>query len=157
MFHAGASCVLKKRFVFMVTCNEFKLFFPPIDIQQALVQHTQYPCRFVILATKALQSQASRQTSIFYIANATRYQIHSETGDNGNAMFQSYLSQLFKKKKRLKIRSCRRYGEHGEKMLVFLGLFVHAAVRGGTCAFWLKIVSTPIKNSTRDERPSIST
>ena len=25
--------------------------------------------------------------------------------------------------------------QHGEKMFVFLGLFVHAAVRGGTCAF----------------------
>ena len=38
-----------------------KLFFPPIDIQQALVQHTQCPCRFVFLAAKALQSQSSRQ------------------------------------------------------------------------------------------------
>ena len=53
-----------------------ELFFPPIDIQQALIQHTQCPCRFVILATKALQSQASRQTYI-YIANATRYQVHT--------------------------------------------------------------------------------
>ena len=34
-----------------------------------------------------------------------------------------------------------------EKMFVFLGLFVHAAVRGGTCAFTLKIVSTPIKTA----------
>ena len=50
-----------------------ELFFPPIDIQQALIQHTQCPCRFVILATKALQSQAWRQTYI-YIANATRHQ-----------------------------------------------------------------------------------
>ena len=40
-------------------------FFPLIDIQQALVQHTQCPCRFVILATKALQSQASRQTYVY--------------------------------------------------------------------------------------------
>ena len=38
---------------------------PPIDIQQALVQHAQCPCRFVILATKALYSQASRQVYIF--------------------------------------------------------------------------------------------
>ena len=31
-------------------------------------------------------------------------------------MFQSYLSKIFKKKRnRLKIRSYRRYGEHGEK------------------------------------------
>ena len=42
------------------------------------------------------------------------------------------------KRNRLKIRSYRRYGEHGGKMFVFLGLFVHAAVRGGTCAFTLK-------------------
>ena len=35
--------------------------------------------------------------------------------------------------------------------------FVHAAVRGGTCAFTLKIVNTLIKNSSRDEKPSIST
>ena len=31
------------------------------------------------------------------------------------------------KRNRLKIRSYRRYGEHGKKMFVFLGLFVHAA------------------------------
>ena len=43
------------------------------------------------------------------------------------------------------------------KMFVFLGLFVHAAVRGGTCAFTLKIVNTLIKNSSRDDKPSIST
>ena len=36
-------------------------------------------------------------------------------------------------------------------MFVFLGLFVHAAVRGGTCAFTLKIVNTLIKNSSRDD------
>ena len=44
-----------------------------------------------------------------------------------------------------------------EKKVVFLGLFVHAAVRGGTCAFALKIVNTLIKNSSRNDRPSIST
>ena len=78
----------------------------------------------------------------------------SQTYDNGNAMFQSYLSKIFKKKNRLKIRSYRRHGEHGEKkMFVFLGLFFHAAVlvRGGTCAFTLKIVNTLIKNSSRDD------
>ena len=42
-------------------------------------------------------------------------------------------------------------------MFIFLGLFVHAAVRGGTCAFTLKSVNTLIKNSSRDDRPSIST
>ena len=47
--------------------------------------------------------------------------------------------------------------EHREKMFVFLGLFVHAAVRGETCAFTLKIGNTLIKNSSRDDRPSIST
>ena len=51
-------------------------FFPPIDIQQALIQHTQCTCRFVILATKALQSQGSRQTYIF-THKCTRYQVHT--------------------------------------------------------------------------------
>ena len=80
-----------------------------------------------------------------------------KTNDNGNAMFQSYLSELFTKENGCKIRSYRRYGEHGKKMFVFLGLFVHAAVRGRTCAFTVKIVNTLIKNSSRDDRPSIST
>ena len=40
-------------------------------------------------------------------------------------------------------------------MFVFLGLFVHSAVRGGTCAFTLKIVNTLIKNSSRDDKPSV--
>ena len=53
--------------------------------------------------------------------------------------------------------SYRRYGEHGKKKFVCLGLFVYAAVRGGTCAFTLKIVNTLTKNSSRDDRPSIST
>ena len=44
-----------------------------------------------------------------------------------------------------------------EKMFVFLGVFVHAAVSGGTCAFTLKIVNTLIENSSRDDMPSIST
>ena len=72
MFHAGACCVLQS-------------VFPPIDIQQALIEHTQCPCRFVILLiieTKALQSQASRQIYKYtrytsYIAIATRYQLHT--------------------------------------------------------------------------------
>ena len=67
------------------------------------------------------------------------------------------LSPNYSKSNRLKIRSYRRYGEHGKKVFVFLGLLVHAAVRGGTCAFRLKIVNTLIKNSSRDDRPSIST
>ena len=36
-------------------------------------------------------------------------------------------------------------------------VFVHAPLRGGTCAFTLKIVNTLINNSSRDDRPSIST
>ena len=74
-------------------------------------------------------------------------------------MLQSYLPKLFdvQKRNRLKIRSYRRYGEHGIFSSFFLGLVVHAAVRGGTCAFKLKIVNTLIKNSSRDDRPSIST
>ena len=48
-------------------------------------------------------------------------------------------------------------GNTGKKMFVFLGLFVHAAVRGRTCAFTSKTVNTLIKNSSRDDRPSIST
>ena len=81
---------------------------------------------------------------------------------NGNAMFQSYLSKLrstrsIQKRNQLKIRSYRRYGEHEKKMFVFPGLFVHATVRGGTCSFTLKNVNTLIKNSSRDDRPSIST
>ena len=48
------------------------------------------------------------------------------------------------------------WGTRG-KNVRFLGLFVHSAVRGGTCAFTLKIVNTLIKNSSRDDKPSIST
>ena len=48
-----------------------------------------------------------------------------------------------------------------EKNIFFLlnkkGLFVHAAVRGEICVFTLKIVNTLFKNSSRDDRPSIST
>ena len=65
--------------------------------------------------------------------------------------------QTIQKRNRVKIRSYRRYGEHGKKMFAFLGLLVHAAVRGGTCTFTLKIVNTLIKNSSREDRPSIST
>ena len=41
-------------------------------------------------------------------------------------------------------------GKTGGKMFVFKDyLLTHAAVRGGTCAFTLKIVNTLIKNSSR--------
>ena len=36
----------------------------------------------------------------------------------------------------------------GKRKKVFFGLFVHTAVRGGTCAFTLKIVNRLIKNSS---------
>ena len=50
------------------------------------------------------------------------------------------------------------WGTRGKNVcLFFLGLFVHAAARGATCAFPLKIVNTLTKNSSRDDRPSIST
>ena len=64
--------------------------------------------------------------------------------------------QTIQKRNRLKILSYRRYGENGKEKERFLGLFVHAAVRGGTCAFTLKIDNTLIDNSSRDGRPSIS-
>ena len=46
-----------------------------------------------------------------------------------------------------------------KKIFFFLGLVVHAAVRGGTCAFTLLVdnSNTVIKNSSRNDRPSIST
>ena len=44
-----------------------------------------------------------------------------------------------------------------ETNICFFKLFVHAAVRGGTCAFTLKIVHTLIRNRSRDGKPSIST
>ena len=62
----GVTDVAKNSRIFAVTsttCSTLllaiclKLFFQPIDIQ-----HTQCPYRFIILETKALQSQASRQT-----------------------------------------------------------------------------------------------
>ena len=47
--------------------------------------------------------------------------------------------------------------ENGGKMFAFPGSFVHAAVRGATCAFKLKFFNTLIKNNSRDIRASIST
>ena len=70
-------------------------------------------------------------------------------------MSQSYLSKLFKKETGSEMRSYRRDGEHAKKKFVYRGLFVHAAVRGGTCAFTMKLVNTLINNSSRDDRPSI--
>ena len=67
------------------------------------------------------------------------------------------LEVFFPKCYRPKMLSYRRYGENGNKTFVFSGLLVNAAVRGGTCAFTLKIVNTLIKNDRRDDMPSIST
>ena len=72
-------------------------------------------------------------------------------------MFQSYLSKLFKKETGLLEDTLVPPLWGTREKNVFLGLFVQAAVRGGTCAFTLKIVNTLIKNSSRDDRPSIST
>ena len=57
--HIGVTDVTKNSRLFTVTsttCTTLLLavFFPPIDIQHALFQHTQCPWRFVMLATKAL-------------------------------------------------------------------------------------------------------
>ena len=83
--------------------------------------------------------------------------VNTKTDDNGNERDVPKLSfQTIQKRNRLKVRSYRRYRERGKKMFVFLRLFVHAAVRDGTCAFTLKIVNALIKNSSRDDRPSIS-
>ena len=79
----------------------------------------------------------------------------SKADDIGNAMSQSYLPKLFKKKPAEDTLVPPPLGTQGKN--VFRGLFVHAAVRGGTCAFTLKIVNRLIKNSSRDDRPSIST
>ena len=80
-----------------------------------------------------------------------------KTDNNGNAMLQSYLSKLFKKETGSRYARTAAMGNTGFFVFVFLGLYVYAAVRGGTCAFTLKIVNTLIKNSSRDDRPSIST
>ena len=79
-----------------------------------------------------------------------------KTDGNGNAMLQSFLSKL---RNWLKILSYRRYGENGRKknVCLLLILLVHAATRGGIRTFTLKMVNTLIKNSSRDDRPSIST
>ena len=77
--------------------------------------------------------------------------------DNGNAVSQSFLSKLFKKETGWRYSRTAARGENGKSLFFYVGLFVHAAIRGGTCDFKLKIVNTLIKNSTRNDRPSIST
>ena len=58
---------------------------------------------------------------------------------------------------RLKIRSYRRYGKNGDFFFALLIFLFHAASRGGTCAFTWKFVKTLTENSSRDDRPSVST
>ena len=69
-----------------------------------------------------------------------------------------YTSVVFKKKRKKKPAEDTLvpplWGTR-EKNVCFSRI-VHA-VRGGTCAFTLKIVNTLIINSSRDDRPSIST
>ena len=76
------------------------------------------------------------------------------TDDHGNAMLQSFLSKVLKKAIGSRYSRTAAMGKTGEKCF---SRIVHAAVRGETCAFALKIVNTLIHSSSRDGRPSIST
>ena len=122
------------------------------------------PLSSPLLSSRTCSATLSLRTSsqysirhIFFWCSLPDNQSVCETDDKGNALFQSYLSKLFEKD--IGWRYCRTAarGRTGKKMFVFYWLFVHAAVRGGTCAFTLKVVNTLIKNSSRDDRPSIST
>ena len=68
-----------------------------------------------------------------------------KTDDNGNTMLRSFLSKLFKKETGWRYSRTVAMGKTEKKC--FLGLFVHAVARGGTCAFTLKIVNTLIKTT----------
>ena len=69
----GVTDVTKNSRLFAVTsttCSTLlklvtAVFAPPVDIQEALVQHTQCPCRFVVLATKALYSHKLRDRHMY--------------------------------------------------------------------------------------------
>ena len=78
-----------------------------------------------------------------------------EADDNGNAMLQSIFPNYSKKKSAKDTLVPPVWGKR-EKCVVFF-LDVHAAARDGIFAFTLKMVNTLIKNSSRDDRPSIST
>ena len=75
---------------------------------------------------------------------------------NGKAKLQSFVSKLLINKLADRYSRTAAKGKKELKCL-FLILFVYAAARGGTCAFTLNIVNTLIKNSSRENRPSIST
>ena len=72
-------------------------------------------------------------------------------------MLQSFIYELFKKEIGRRYSRTAATGKTGGGMFVFQILFVHAAACSGTCALTLKIVNTLIKNSSRDDRPLIST
>ena len=67
-------------------------------------------------------------------------------------MLQSFLPKLLKEKspEDTLVPPLR-----GKVFFLIIWLFIHAAARGGTCAFTLKIVNTLVKNSSRHDRPSI--
>ena len=79
------------------------------------------------------------------------------TDDNGNAVLHSFLLKLFQNEIGCRFPRTTAVGKTGNIMFVFLLLFVHAAARGGACAFTLRISNTLTKNSSRNDRPSIST
>ena len=91
------------------------------------------------------------------IENKASNQVESpamaENDANGNMMLQSFVSTLLKKKS----AATAVTGKTGKKMFDLQNEFDHAAARGGTCAFTFTIVNTLFTNSSRDDRPSIST
>ena len=76
---------------------------------------------------------------------------------NGNTTLQSFVSKLLKSAEDALVPPL--WEKRGKKVFFFhfFILFVHAAARDGTCAFTLKVVNTVIKNSSCDDRHSIST
>ena len=79
-----------------------------------LAEHARHPGAVAARLGSKQRPRAARAEA----ARAGRWwrRLDSKTDDNGNAMFQSNLFKLSKKRTGLKIRSYRRYGEHGEKM-----------------------------------------
>ena len=82
------------------------------------------------------------------------YNFNSKTDANGNAMLQILFPNLKKKRWSEDTLVTPSWEKLGKVNFFF---FVHAAARGGTCAFTLKIVKMLIKNSSRDDSPLIST
>ena len=81
-----------------------------------------------------------------------------KTDTNGNAMLHKVMFTNYSKTKSAEDTLVPPLWEkRGENVGFFSIIFVHAAARGRTCAFTLKTGSTLIKNSSRDDRLSIST